>query len=88
MRKVTCAIPAERVKLAIDYDRNRPVTRGAILSNSTRFLCARSNDGTTFATRRSNAPSTFPVVGVDGADNYFGWKHNLMSLFSPQPRHS
>jgi hypothetical protein len=64
MRKVTCAIPAERIKLATGYDRNWVVARESILYNSTKCLRASINDGTIFATRRSNAPSTSPVVGV------------------------
>lgn len=43
---------------------NGVVTRESILYNSTRYLRASINVGTTFATRRSNAPSTSPVVGV------------------------
>lgn len=43
---------------------NWVVTRESILYNSTRYLRASINVGTTFATRRSNAPSTSPVVGV------------------------
>jgi phosphoglucomutase len=64
MQKVTCAIPAERIKLAIDYDRNLVVTRESILYNPTKYLRASTYGGTIFATRRSNAPSTSPVVGV------------------------
>jgi hypothetical protein len=36
----------------------------SILYNSIRYLRASINDGTTFATRRSTAPSTSPVVGA------------------------